>query len=112
MKGIGIQLIDNNDAGIVMDVKIQPVRDIDGMIVSGLSIGDILHQNKAMILIGHQGEFKFNPEIGVGLPDLLLSNDYLEYRHRIREHFAIDGLKVSRLDFYENKPFVIEAEYE
>lgn len=112
MKDFGIQLIDNNDDGEILDLKIIPVRDSDGMIVSGLVLGNTLEQNKACILIGHQGEFKFNPDLGVGISDLTLGEDYLEFRHRIREHFAKDGLIVKTLDLYENKPIKIIAEYE
>jgi hypothetical protein len=112
MKSKGIQLNDNNDSGDVLDLKIIVVRDSAGMIVSGLVVGDTLEQNKAMILIAHQGEFKFNPDLGVGLGDVALSSDYLVFRHRIREHFLKDGLIISVLDFSENKPIKIIANYE
>jgi hypothetical protein len=112
MKSRGIQLNDNNDSGDVLDLKVNVVRDIEGKIVSGLVIGDTLEQNEAIILIAHQGEFKFNPDLGVGLGDIALSSDYLEYRHKIREHFAKDGLVVETLYLYENKPIKILANYE
>lgn len=112
MKAIGIQLIDDNDQGDVLDLKINVIRDSAGMIVSGLVVGNTLEQNKAIILIAHQGELKANPDLGVGLGDLLNSSDYLEFRHLIREHFAKDGLVVETLDLYENKPIKIIANYE
>ena len=112
MKDKGIQLIDNNDEGTLMDVKIIPVRDAFGKIISGFTVGDTLQQNKALLLIFHQGELKFRPDVGVGFEDLLLSSDYLEFRHKIREQFAKDGLKVTKLNLYENQPFLIEASYE
>lgn len=111
-KDTGIQLIDNSDEGRIMDLKINPVRDASGKIVRGLVIGNTLQQNKAMILIAQQGDFKFRPDLGVGIEDLVQSEDYLEYRHRIREHFEKDGLNVTRLDLYPNKKIVIEAQYE
>ncbi|KIA86580.1 hypothetical protein [Flavobacterium sp. AED] len=112
MKSIGIQLNDNNDSGDVLDLKINVIRDSAGKIVSGFVVGDTLEQNKAMILIAHQGEFKFNPDLGVGLGDVVLSSDYLVFRHRIREHFLKDGLIISALDFSENTPIKIIANYE
>lgn len=112
MKSIGIQLTDNNDAGDVLDFKINVVRDSEGKILSGFVVGDTLEQNKAIILIAHQGELKGDPDLGVGLGDLMLSSDHLEYRHRIREHFTKDGLVVETLDLYENKPLKIIANYE
>ena len=112
MKSIGIQYNDNNDNGEVLDLKVSVVRDASGKIMAGLVIGNTLEQNKASILIAHQGDFKFNPDLGVGLGDIALSSDYLEYRHKIREHFAKDGLVVETLDLFENKPLKIIANYE
>jgi hypothetical protein len=112
MKSIGIQYNDNNDNGEVLDLKVSVVRDASGKIMAGLVIGNTLEQNKASILIAHQGEFKFNPDLGVGLGDIALSSDYLEYRHKIREHFTKDGLVVETLDLFENKPLKIIANYE
>lgn len=112
MKDKGIQLNDNNDEGTLMDIKINPVRDASGKIVSGFTVGNTLQQNKALILILHQGELKFRPDFGVGFEDILLSEDYLEYRHKIRENYAKDGLTITELTLYENKPFSITAFYE
>lgn len=112
MKAIGIQYNDNNDNGEVLDLKISVTRDSAGKIISGLVVESTLEQNKAIILIAHQGEFKFNPDLGVGLGDIELSSDYLEYRHKIREHFTKDGLIIETLDLFENKPLKIIANYE
>lgn len=112
MKAIGIQYNDNDDSGEVLDLKVSVIRDSVGKIVSGLVVGNTLEQNKASILIAQQGEFKFNPDLGVGIGDIALSSDYLEYRHKIREHFAKDGLVVEALDLFENKPLKIIAHYE
>lgn len=110
-KGRGIQLNDNNDSGEVLDVKINPVRDAEGKIVNGFVVGPTLEQNKALILISGQGEMKLSPQIGVGIEGALLADDFLEYRHRIRKHFAMDGLNVTRLDMYMNKNFRVDANY-
>lgn len=112
MKSTGIQLTDNNDTGDILDLKINVVRDTAGKIISGLVVGNTLEQNKTIILVAHQGELKANPDLGVGLGDILLGSDYLEFRHRIREHFAKDGLVVETVDLYENKPIKIIADYE
>ena len=111
MKGIGIQLNDSNDNGQIMDIKIDPVRDAEGKILRGLVVGSTLEQNKALILISQPGEIKFMPELGVGIGDMILSSEFLEYRHRVREHFAKDGLKIEVLQIYENKPFKVVANY-
>lgn len=110
MKDRGIQLTDGtlND----LDLKIEVVRGSDGLITQGLVIGDTMNQNQALILIANPGEFKFNPTIGVAIDELLLDNDYLRFRHRIREHFEKDGLKVRSIQLSEGKPLLIDASYE
>ena len=111
MKNVGIQLVDNNDSGEILDLKVIVTRGSDNKIVSGLVIGNILEQNKGIILIAHQGELKATPDLGVGLGDLLMSNDHLEYRHKIREHFAKDSLIVRNVQLENGKPLLIDASY-
>jgi hypothetical protein len=110
MKDRGIQLTDGTQQGI--DLKIEVLRDSDGLITRGLVVDNTMNQNQALILIANPGEFKFNPTIGVALDELLLDNDYLRFRHRIREHFAKDGLKVKSVQLSEGKPLLIDASYE
>jgi len=111
-KDIGIQVIGDASEGNVMDLKIQVQRNALGLISQGVVIGNTLEQNKAFILIAHPSDFKMNPTLGVGIQDILLGSNLLEYRHRIREHFAMDGLKVTSLDLYNIDRIKIEAEYE
>ncbi|WP_281233512.1 hypothetical protein [Flavobacterium gelatinilyticum] len=111
MKGTGIQLNDNNDNGEILDLKINPIRDAENKIVSGLVVGPTLEQNISLMLMTHQGELKFRPDLGVGIQDIALSSDFLVFRHRIREHLKKDNLIVTQLDLFENKPFKIIAEY-
>jgi len=110
-KDKGIQLNDNLSQGEILDLKIEVKRDSEGKIIQGITVGNTLQQNQALILITQPGENKFYPDLGVGIADMLLDHDYLSYRHRIREHYAKDGLKVSYLDLYPNKPLKIDANY-
>lgn len=110
-KDKAIQLNDNLSQGEILDLKIEIKRDSEGKITQGITIGNTLQQNQALILITQPGENKFSPDLGVGIADMLLDHDYLAYRHRIREHYAKDGLKVSYLDLYQNKPLKIDAKY-
>jgi len=112
MKDIGIQLADSNQSLQSIDLKINVVRDANGLIIQGLVVGNTMSQNQAIIIIANPGEFPFNPTIGVAIDELILDNDYLRMRHRIREHFAKDGLKVKSLELSENKPLSIKANYE
>lgn len=110
-KAIGIQLIDSTNDGELMDLKIEPVRDAEGKITSGMVIGHTLEQNKALILLTQPGEFKFRADLGVGIEDIVLDSDFLEYRHKIRSEFAKDGLRTTRIDLYPGKPFKVDASY-
>ncbi|MNG13294.1 hypothetical protein D3C84_969650 [compost metagenome] len=110
MKDKAIQLTDGGQQDI--DLKIEVLRDSDGKITQGMVVGDTMNQNQALILIANPGEFKFSPTIGVAIDELLLDNDYLRFRHRIREHFAKDGLIVKSVELSEGKPLKIDASYE
>lgn len=112
MKSTGIQLNDSSNALEPIDLKIDVQRNGDGLITRGLVVGDVMNQNQALIIMSNPGEFPFSPTLGVAINDLILDNDYLRMRHRIREHFAKDGLKVKKLEFSEGKPLVIDASYE
>lgn len=112
MKDKGIQLNDSVNGVENIDLKINVVRGADNKIISGLMVGAILRQNQALILIANPGEFALSPTIGVAIDELLLDNDYLRIRHRIREHLAKDGMKVKTLEFSENKPMQLDAYYE
>ncbi len=113
MKDKAIQIIDTTDVGEVMDLKIDPIRGDDGKIISGLVVGNTLEQNKALILLAQPCDFKFKPTLGVGIEDFLLEDaDLLECRHRIRENFRQDGLKIKDLDLYDINSVKIDAGYE
>lgn len=110
MKNRGIQLSDGISDTI--DLKINVVRDAAGLITQGLIVGNILNQNQALIIIANPGEFKFNPTIGVAIDEMLLNEDYLQYRHRIRDHLTKDGMKVKSVDFSKKMGLVIDASYD
>lgn len=110
MKNTGIQFTDGNQEAF--DLKIEVQRDSKGLITQGLVIGDTMSQNQALILIANPGELKNEPTLGVAINELLFDNDYLRFRHRIRDHFEKDGLTVKNIQLSEGKPLLIEASYE
>ena len=63
----GIQLTD-------YDPQVAIKTDSLGCITQGLTLGDTLLQNQAVILAMHQGELKERPMVGVGISDMLLDN--------------------------------------
>jgi hypothetical protein len=105
MKDKGILI--NND----FDIIITPVRDAYGKIQKGVKIGDSLYQNQGVILTVQPGEIKELPRMGVGINDIVLDQDFLAWRRRIREHLELDGQKVNDVVFDLNKTLMIDAEY-
>ncbi len=99
----GIQLA---EYAPLIDVK----RDSLGLIQRGLTIGDTLNQNQAIILAMHQGELKEYPMMGVGISDMLLDNDPLYWRTRIKEQLEMDGEKVDCVKVSRTS-IQIEAKY-
>lgn len=109
LKSTGIQLSDGED---LWDVKVEIQQDSTGLITSGLVIGNTLAQNQATILAAYPGELKFEPTLGVGLKKELLGEDLLSARHKVREDFPKEGLKVRKLDLYDVNHIKIEADYD
>lgn len=86
----GIQLTD-------YEPQINVKRDSLGQITQGLTLGETLQQSQAIILAMHQGELKERPMIGVGISDMLLDNDPIYWRTKIKEQLEMDGMKVGSI---------------
>lgn len=99
----GIQLID-------YDIAVDVQRDASGLITSGLVLGDILHQNQALILVLHKGELKSDVSVGVGIDRMLLDNERLTWTREIREQLEMDGQKVEDVRITD-KQIIIKAAY-
>lgn len=99
----GIQMTD-------YDLDIKVVTDASGRIQSGLVVGDILHQNQALILIFHKGDLKDDVSVGVGIDRMLLDNDRLSWSREIREQLEMDGQKVKDVQVTD-KTIKIDARY-
>ena len=99
----GIQLIDYD---VTVDVK----REAAGIIVSGLVVGDILHQNQALILVMHKGDLKSDVSVGVGIDRMLLDNERLTWTREIRDQLEMDGQKVDDVKITDRQ-IIIKAAY-
>lgn len=99
----GIQLTDYD-----LDIKVE--YGISGKIISGLVIGDILHQNQALILVLHKGDLKSDVSVGVGIDRMLLDNERLTWTREIREQLEMDGQKVEDVRI-TGKQIIIKAAY-
>lgn len=100
---IGIQMTE-------YDLEVKVVKDSSGRIVSGLTVGDILHQNQALILLFHKGDLKDNVSVGVGIDRMMLDNDRLSWSREIREQLEMDGQKVKDVTISETT-IKIDASY-
>ena len=100
---IGIQLTD-------YDVNVDVKRNGDGLIASGLVLGDILAQNQALILSMHKGDLKSDVSVGVGIDRMLLDNDRLGWEREIQEQLELDGQMVEDVEV-TNKEIKIKAQY-
>lgn len=99
----GIQLA---DFAPLIDIK----KDSLGLIQRGLTLGDTLNQNQAIILAMHQGELKERPMMGVGISDMLLDNDPIYWRTMIKEQLEMDGENVGSVKITRTG-IQIEAKY-
>lgn len=99
----GIQMTD-------YDLDIKVVNDASGRILSGLVVGDILHQNQALILVFHKGDLKDDVSVGVGIDRMTLDNDRLTWSREIREQLEMDGQQVEEVKI-ENHTIKIKASY-
>ena len=99
----GIQMTD-------YDLDFKVVHDASGQIVSGLVVGDILHQNQALLLVFHKGDLKDNVSVGIGIDQMLLDNDRLFWSREIREQLEMDGQKVESV-VIDNTSIKIKAAY-
>lgn len=88
-------IILNKETG---DVDILVARDTEGKIIQGLRIDDITTQNISLILNMQPGELKEHPTVGVGIENILMDHDYLEYKHKIRQQLSIEGMRINHLE--------------
>lgn len=93
MKEKGIRI--NVETG---DLDIKVKKNDTGLITDGLIMGDVHMQNQAIIIYMYPGEMKEKPTVGVGVNSVLLSNDTLLYKHKIREQLEADGFQINHLD--------------
>ena len=94
------------------DIDIQVSKNSLGQIVQGMTIGETIYQNEALILVCHAGEFKENPLIGVGIEDMVNDNDFSQWEHTIRVNLSRDNMDVrtAKIDTITGN-ITIEAEY-
>lgn len=74
--------------------------------------GESTHQHQRCILLAQKGEYKASPGVGVGIGDYLNDDDLAELGAEIQKQFELDGMKIKKLDVYENGRVDVDAEYD
>ena len=105
-KETGILLNDN------MDLLVEVKRDSNGMITSGLTIGDVTKQNQQIILLAEKGEIKEVPLLGVGIASFLDDDNPSELLREVRTNLREDGQKVKACGFDKEGKLIIVGGYE
>lgn len=100
----GILLNDN------FDLAINLKKDDNGLMLSGLIVGDSILQDATMVLSSRQGDLKEDPLLGVGLSKFIRGKyDALAIESRIRLHLTRAGIDYST--FKENIKIEINKAY-
>lgn len=92
------------------DLQVDRERDTRGLVVQGLSVGEVTAQNQAVILRAVKGEFKEYPALGVGISEMLNDDETKLWAREISLQLEADGMQVRHVEFNGNK-LVIDADY-
>lgn len=87
--------------------------DFDVMAENGdFKIADATLQNQQLLLLTGKGEWKQSPVTGVGLADYLLDDAPVDELHQeIQKQFALDGMKVNKIEGNTWQDTIINSEY-
>ena len=101
--------------GILIDVETgKPLVNVvksNGLIVSGLVVGDVTMQNVGIILKMQKCESKEHPTLGVGINDMAGDENFDEWKRSIKRELSKDGLKINQL-VLSGDSMILHAEYE
>jgi hypothetical protein len=103
MKGI---MIDDNH-----DLQVNVRKNIDGLIVQGLVIGDITFQNQEVIIVSEKGELKHAPLTGVGVRGYLDDEMPDSLLRAIRTELSSEGMEVKKVSLNERGVLELDAKY-
>lgn len=76
-----------------------------------LFIGESDNQHTEHILKANKGEYKGVPEIGVGIEQMLNSEDPTEFLIEAKKNLQYDGQNVDNISFTENESLIVESKY-
>lgn len=76
-----------------------------------LLIGQADSQHQKHILIAEKGEYKQFPELGVGILNLLNSEDATAMLIEAKRNFEYDRMRVKELRFTDDNTLIVDAPY-
>ena len=74
-------------------------------------VGDAALQHQQDLLTANEGEYKFDPLVGVGLAEFLDDEDSSAMMKKVRVQFGSDGMNVRMARINANGKIEIDAEY-
>ena len=87
--------------------------DLDLVFRNGdLVIAESTEQHQKLILLNDKGHVKQHPLTGVGIMGYVNDDNLGGLYQEIQKQFDYDGLRVDRLDIYEDGTMNIKASYE
>lgn len=102
---IGVMLNDDKD------ITILAKRDGNGLITSGLVLGDITNQNQELIVMAEKGDLKEMPKKGVAISNYLDDEEPDSLLRAVRTELSLEGMTVEKVGFNKVNELVIEAKY-
>lgn len=75
-------------------------------------LGESSSQHQQHILLADKGEYKQFPELGVGILNMLLSEDATAFLIEAKRNFEYDRMQVNEIKFTNENTLIVEAVYE
>ena len=72
---------------------------------------DATLQHQEHIILAHKGEYKEQPEVGVGITDALMTEQPNAILTQIKRQLEYDGMIVAQLRFNEDESIDLDAQY-
>ncbi len=74
-------------------------------------IDDSDNQHQKDILVAYKGEYKLNPELGVGIDVLLKEDDVTAILIEAKKNLMYDGVDVKNIYFSDQAKLIIDGKY-
>ncbi|ROI09788.1 oxidase [Chryseobacterium sp. H3056] len=68
-------------------------------------------QHTRHILIANKGEYKAAPELGVGISQMLNSEEITEFLIEAKKNLQYDGQVVTDIQFTESEKLIVDSKY-